>query len=655
MNGVDDAQSDDSIADSSAKSSSGKRTRERTKRHTGMVDSITYIGGSSESEDNGIVKKKQRHGQVRLSHSRTSRATRDSDSESNAPRKSLMRSTRQTRQSRQSRDSTTRTLEAATEADELTENQSNSDDSNILFYQPKRKSGRAKNFPSRSANKKGRIRRTTDSGSSSDHPIPTRKSTRDTGMIKKAYKERHEDEEMYVEEAFLPLIPKTISIREVYQPISRDSQFHFFHSHVCDVCEGVGSRSNKGNSPLIYCQGCSTSIHKVCLGYRNSREHLVTKVGQDHFVMQCRRCIGVAMKRDSLAPPLDTCQECKSVGLSCAGFSTRNTSKEEEKLRAENGGDDPITKVPDNLVNNADHVLFRCEKCQRTWHFEHLPPLSEIAKIPKDLNVLRNSRREAYSEWQCKECLQAPGKVQTLVAWRPMDQLSYEAGQTSNNFREDQREYLIKWAKLSYSKCFWLPGAWVWGVTAGVMRKAFLGREENVSPKWTVQDAIPKDYMRMEIIFDVKYDGYSASSLQSDKKHINDVRQVKVKFVGLGYDHTVWEEPPSSNDVDLWPDFRAAYDEYLSGIYFTSEPAADIKRRTQEFRNNAFVESTTQPSGLHRGDELFDYQKDGMNWLLYNFHSENNVILADEMGLGKTIQIIAFITALITEAPKVYK
>ena len=48
-----------------------------------------------------------------------------------------------------------------------------------------------------------------------------------------------------------------------------------------------------------------------------------------------------------------------------------------------------------------------------------------------------------------------------------------------------------------------------------------------------------------------------------------------------------------------------------------------------------------------------EYQMEGMNWLLYNFHREKNVILADEMGLGKTIQVIAALTALITEKPKV--
>ena len=48
-----------------------------------------------------------------------------------------------------------------------------------------------------------------------------------------------------------------------------------------------------------------------------------------------------------------------------------------------------------------------------------------------------------------------------------------------------------------------------------------------------------------------------------------------------------------------------------------------------------------------------EYQLEGLNWLLYNFHREKNVILADEMGLGKTIQVIGAMAKLVMEEPKV--
>jgi len=49
--------------------------------------------------------------------------------------------------------------------------------------------------------------------------------------------------------------------------------------------------------------------------------------------------------------------------------------------------------------------------------------------------------------------------------------------------------------------------------------------------------------------------------------------------------------------------------------------------------------------------ELFDYQKTGLQWLSYLYHSKFSGLLADEMGLGKTIQVIAFLSTLKLSAP----
>jgi len=44
---------------------------------------------------------------------------------------------------------------------------------------------------------------------------------------------------------------------------------------------------------------------------------------------------------------------------------------------------------------------------------------------------------------------------------------------------------------------------------------------------------------------------------------------------------------------------------------------------------------------------LFDYQKDGVKWMIRLFFEQKGGVLADEMGLGKTIQVITFIIGLI--------
>ncbi|PBP18613.1 SNF2 family domain-containing protein, partial [Diplocarpon rosae] len=505
---------------------------------------------------------------------------------------------------------------------------------------------------------RGRPHLAHNPSSSPDHPEPSRRSGRE--RVIKNMKEQDMDDEIYADDSPAKNTPKVISIREIYQPIPKTASFYLLHNSTCDVCSGVGNSSNRGTSPLIQCQGCSTSIHKVCLGYRSSRDHLVTKVGHENFVLQCRRCIGIAVKKDALAPQLDTCQECKKPGLACKAFASKKTSKQEERLREENDGNDPITEVSENLINNAENVLFRCISCQRAFHFEHLPAMNQAREIGNSTNVgeIRDQRLQEYTpRWECKECLTVPAKVQTLVAWRPADRKSYVEGETIEQMDEDHREYLIKWDKMSYFKCTWMPGAWIWGVTAATMRKAFVNRDEGVNklPIWTSEEAIPEEYLRMEIIFDARYNGgFEQKSEAADKDSINMVKQVLVKFQGLGYDEAVWEEPPTPTDEARWSAFISAYNEYVAGRYLKQPPAADMKERLDAFRSRNFekkVELKKQPSAL-TGGQMMPYQMEGLNWLLYNFHQKKNVILADEMGLGKTIQIIAFIASLAKDNPQ---
>ncbi|KAM3072430.1 hypothetical protein ACMFMG_009231 [Clarireedia jacksonii] len=543
------------------------------------------------------------------------------------------------------------------EEDELAGNaQTESDESDIAYVVPKRK--KRQSADRAATGKRGQLRASRKTESFGDSPErPTRISGRDN-KARKNMREMEVDEELYAEELTENSAPKIISIREVYQPIPRNSDFRLVHDQNCDVCGGTGKNSNKGTSDLTYCQGCSSSIHKVCLGYRSNRDHLVTKVGQENFVMQCRRCIGLAVKKDPIAPRLDVCNVCKKPGLSCAPFSAKKTTKQEEKLREENDGEDPITEVGEHLINNADNVLFRCRTCQRGYHYEHLPPLSEISTTPEDLAKLRHTRHLEYTrKWQCKECSEISSKIQTLVAWRPADGVSYEKGQEWDTLPEDDKEYLIKWEEKSYFKCTWMPGSWVWGVAAAAMRKGFIRRDggANMLPKMTEQEAIPEEFLRMEIVFDVEYDrSFKPKSEAHDKAHIDDVDMVLVKFRGLTYEDSVWEAPPSPDDTDRWSDFVAAYNEFLMGKYFKQVPPSIMKERIDDYRSLDFekkVELKKQPSALI-GGEMMAYQMEGLNWLLYNFHQQKNVILADEMGLGKTIQIIALMASLAKDKPK---
>ncbi|KAJ4295425.1 hypothetical protein N0V90_007437 [Kalmusia sp. IMI 367209] len=440
---------------------------------------------------------------------------------------------------------------------------------------------------------------------------------------------------------------KITNAKETFEILPRTNPFRSRHVEGCEICS-----NGPDKAPLIYCQGCSLAYHKNCVGNRASRDHLVTKIAEDSYVLQCKRCINVYQKKNPTAPDLSMCQDCHQIGLSSNPFRRRKTTVQEQKDRNENDGLDPIVDVPLTLVNNAHNVLFRCTRCSRAWHYHHLSPLSPYAMdIARDENETADERFTEYSKmWMCKECNDtADQKVGGLIAWRPSDVEMYRPGVPCDQVKEDDKQYLIKWDKQSYFRAAWYSGAWTWGVTASAMRKAFFKREDG--PKMRTEDAIPEEFLRIDIVLDIKYTSYvEVRSEEIDKARIKEVDKALIKYKGLGYEDAVWEEVPTSEDGDRWLDFVTAYDDWVAGRYIRYPRQGHLKARLEKVRTAPFakLEKQRQPETLV-GGELMKYQIDGLNWLYYQWYSLKNGILADEMGLGKTIQVIAFMATLIQD------
>jgi chromodomain-helicase-DNA-binding protein 4 len=441
--------------------------------------------------------------------------------------------------------------------------------------------------------------------------------------------------------------PKITHAKETFETLPRSNPFRARHAEGCEVCyEGPSL------SPLIYCQGCSLAYHKHCLGTRSSRDHLVTKVGDDNYVLQCRRCVNIYRKKDPTAPDLAMCQDCHRSGSGCKPFRHRKTPAQEQKERDENDGLDPIVDVPPQLINNAKNVLFRCTKCSRAYHYHHLPPLSLYSMdILRDEEEIADERFAQYSKnWMCKECNETDGqKVSGIVAWRPSDVETYRPGLSCDMVNEDDKQYLVKWDGQSYFRAGWFSGAWTWGVTAHTMRKAFFKREDG--PKMRTEDAIPEEYLRIDIVLDVKYTSYvDVRSEEILKARIKEVDKALIKYKGLGYEDAVWEKVPTAEDGDRWLDFVTAYNDWVAGRYVRYPKQGPLRARLEKVRSSPFakLEKSKQPENLV-GGELMKYQIEGLNWLYYQWYSQKNGILADEMGLGKTIQVIAWMATLIEE------
>lgn len=443
-------------------------------------------------------------------------------------------------------------------------------------------------------------------------------------------------------------LQKSIAVREVFQPVPQDSSFGLVHMRRCHLCGG-----SKQRGQLVYCQGCSIAYHTNCLGPRSARDHLVTKVGDDDFVLQCRFCIGIYRKRDKAAPDLAICQYCKKSGLSCAPFSTKKTTRQEEQLREQNDGLDPIVSVDSTLVNNAEHPLFRCVTCRRGWHFKHLPSASSDSVASN----IRSERLKDYAiDWKCNDCTSAKHKIHRLVAWRPAAFRDQTIQPTSyGGLKEDDKEYLVKWESLSYDHCSWVQGSWLYGIVAPTVRTSF-GRKAATQDlmKFTVKEAVPEEYITPDILLNVTFNSQAqrARNKKDELANMRYINKILVKFRGLGYDDVVWDEPPSEGTGARHTAFAEAYSDYVERKYFKSEPLHQMRERIRAFKAADFKQVTQQPEGLRRG-KLMAYQLEGLNWLLQNYHEGKSVVLADEMGLGKTVQVISLVTSLIQDAPKV--
>lgn len=130
-----------------------------------------------------------------------------------------------------------------------------------------------------------------------------------------------------------PPKPKVTAAKEVFKQLPRNDEFRMRHSQQCEVCNnGVNF------APLIYCQGCTFAYHKLCIGPRGSRDHLVTKVGEEDYVLQCRRCIALVRKKEPTAPDQGKCQDCTHHGAGCRAFRPRKTTAQEQREREENDG-----------------------------------------------------------------------------------------------------------------------------------------------------------------------------------------------------------------------------------------------------------------------------------------------------------------------------
>lgn len=438
-----------------------------------------------------------------------------------------------------------------------------------------------------------------------------------------------------------PTRPRVVHAKEIFPSLDEEGLFVQCHSEICDTCGDMGDSRTRGN--LVYCQGCAYSYHVDCIGTRTAREHLVTKIADDEFVLQCKRCIGQPRRKDRSAPHTDRCMVCHTEGKSCSPFRSLLPSKK-PKNTANSDVSAPATpdvEVPRELLYNTDNILFRCATCRRACHFEHLPSRSVDSRSKPHSNVLEDRLAEYAGDWKCDQCVSYPEKIHVIRAWRPSDPAVREKETLETldieDFNEDEREYLVKFADTSYFRAEWLPAAWVWGAQLS-MRVGFIKKGPMLA--FTSEQAIPEPYLRVEIVFDVHYSSIvpTGEDMEVDLRRIGEVTEALVKYQGLTYDDVVWEAPPQEDGDEIeqkrYKDWKMAYENHVHGSYVHMPRGTMKKQAVARGKNFASrLEKKEQPAYI-KGGTLMKYQMEGMNWLYYKWWQSQTSILADEMGLG---------------------
>uniref|UniRef100_A0A0D3EX12 CHD3-type chromatin-remodeling factor PICKLE n=1 Tax=Oryza barthii TaxID=65489 RepID=A0A0D3EX12_9ORYZ len=269
-------------------------------------------------------------------------------------------------------------------------------------------------------------------------------------------------------------------------------------------------------------------------------------------------------------------------------------------------------------IGIACSFLIKCKNstCSRSFHTFCLdPPLQEI-----------------IGTWECSWCKSnaAPAvkvtevltskKIQRLVGHRRILQ---EA--------DFQYQFLVKWQSLSHHHDCWVPLEWL-HVSDPLRVQSYLNLRKEVYSEdqrklewFEVDRAIAcRRKFHHEGLCDV------LATFQDNQDF--DGYEFLVKWKGLDYCEATWE-PCCTDGVQ----------QAVSMLVRRHKNASKRVNISQTCLDGSKIEE------VHCG-ALYDYQLQGLQWLIDNFKTRRSVILADEMGLGKTVQVVCFLYHIIKES-----
>uniref|UniRef100_A0A8B9CWZ7 Chromodomain helicase DNA binding protein 9 n=1 Tax=Anser brachyrhynchus TaxID=132585 RepID=A0A8B9CWZ7_9AVES len=168
-----------------------------------------------------------------------------------------------------------------------------------------------------------------------------------------------------------------------------------------------------------------------------------------------------------------------------------------------------------------------------------------------------------------------------------------------------------------------------------VVSKIYLGQYSYLHCEWATEQQLLKDKRIQQKIKRFKLRQAQRAHFFADVTDniqnflLQPVIYYLVKWCSLPYEDSTWE---LKEDVD-----QAKIEEFEQ-----LQASRPDSRRLDRPPPNSWkkIEHSRE---YKNGNQLREYQLEGLNWLLFNWYNRRNCILADEMGLGKTIQSITFL------------
>ncbi|XP_029435998.1 chromodomain-helicase-DNA-binding protein 8 isoform X2 [Rhinatrema bivittatum] len=187
----------------------------------------------------------------------------------------------------------------------------------------------------------------------------------------------------------------------------------------------------------------------------------------------------------------------------------------------------------------------------------------------------------------------------------------------------EAEEFFVKYKNYSYLHCEWATIEQLERdkrIHQKLKRfKAKMAQMRHFLPE--DEEPFNPDYVEVDRILD--------ESHSIDKDNGEPVIYYLVKWCSLPYEDSTWElkEDVEEGKIEEFKRIQSRQPDLKRVV----RPASTSWRKlelSREYRN---------------GNQLREYQLEGVNWLLFNWYNRQNCILADEMGLGKTIQSITFL------------